>query len=290
MERAAQPDRTVLLNNPNVPALSGVLAPLGALPYDAAFVVMLTLSTLALVASCMLLAPVAQPGQRGRLLFFALLAPPSLIALLQGQTTPLVLLGICASLRTSGFTSGVLLGAVAFRPQLLPLLALATLRDRTAALGLLAACAGVALLSLLVAGTDGLARYPERLAYAAAEVGRNEVSLPALARRLGVDALTALGLAVALTAAAVPYILRAREAIPAGSVAALLAAPHALLHDIVFAYPAVARTSRTARESWGWALAATAGAVAQLLGMPVLQIALAVLLVTVLLRRDARAP
>ncbi|HEX4744437.1 MAG TPA: glycosyltransferase 87 family protein [Candidatus Limnocylindria bacterium] len=285
MERAAQPDRTVLLNNPNVPALSGVLAPLGALPYDAAFVVMLTISTAALAAAAVLLGPLARADQRGRLLIFALLAPPSLIALLQGQTTALVLLGVAASLRTTGLVSGLLLGAVAFRPQLLPLLALAVLRDRSKALGLLLACAGVALLSLLVAGPEGLARYPARLADVAAEVGRNEISVPALARRLGVDAWTALGVAAVLTAAALPVVMRARSAVPAGAVAALLAAPHALLHDVVFAYPAAALSAVSSRLAWSWGLAATAGTIAQLLGVPALQVALAVLLVTVVRRR-----
>ena len=288
MERAVQPERTILLNNPNVPALSGLLAPLGALPYDAAFVVMLTLSTAALVAAVVLLGPLARADQRGRLLLFALVAPPALVAPLQGQTTALVLLGVAASLRTTGLASGLLLGAIAFRPQLLPLLALATLRDRPKALGLLVACAGVALLSLLVAGPDGVARYPERLAYAAAEVGGNEISLPALARRLGVDAWTALGIGAVLTAAAAPLVMRARAAVPTGAVAALLAAPHALLHDVVFAYPAVALTAVSARLAWIWGIAACAGTIAQLLGIPAMQVALAILFVTTLRRDDAR--
>lgn len=279
MERETQPARTVLLNNPNVPALGGLMAPLGALPYDAAFLVMLTLSTLALVGAALLFAPLAPRAQRGRLLLFALLAPPSLIALLQGQTTPLVLLAIAASLRTHGFRSGLLLGAVALRPQLLPLLALASLRDRPKLLGLLAACALVALGSLLVAGPDGLARYPERLAYAAAETGRNEISLPALARRAGLDALAALAAAAVLTAAGALLLVRARHPVASGAVAALLAAPHALLHDAVFAYPAAARASATTAATWAWGLAATAGTIAQLLGLPLVQLVLLALLV-----------
>lgn len=284
VEREAQPARDILLNNPNVPALSGLLAPLGALPYEAAFVVMLTLSTIALVLSALLIAPLARADQRGRLLLFALLAPPSLIALLQGQTTPLVLLGVAASLRTRGFTSGLLLGAIAFRPQLLPLLALATLRDRSKALGLLAACLGVGLVSLLVAGPDGLARYPERLAYAAAEIGRNEISLPALARRIGVDMLPALVGAALLTVAAAPFVIRARHPVAPGAVAALLAAPHGLLHDVVFAYPAFAHATATTRSTWGWGVAVTAGTIVQLLGFPAMQLVLGVLLIVTLRR------
>lgn len=290
IEREAQPARTVLLNNPNVPALSGLLAPLGALPYEVAFVVMLTLSTVALVAAALLLAPLARAEQRGRLLLFALLAPPSLIALLQGQTTPLVLLAVAGSLRTSGFTSGLLLGAVAFRPQLLPLLALATIRDRRRALGLLAACLIVGLASLGVAGPDGLGRYPERLAYAAAEIGRNEISLPALARRAGIDPLAALVGTVLLSAAAVPFVLRARQRVPQALVAALLAAPHALLHDVVFAYPAFAGVATTTRATWGWGAAVTTATIAQLLGLPAMQLLLGVLFIVTLRRSSGDTP
>lgn len=290
IERETQPARTILLNNPNVPALGGLMAPLGALPYEAAFVVMLTLSTLALVAAAILLAPLARPEQRGRLLVFALLAPPSLIALLlQGQTTALVLLGIAASLRTRGFTSGLLLGTIALRPQLLPLLALASLRDRPRTLGLLAACALVGLGSLLVAGPDGLARYPERLAYAAAETGRNEISLPALARRAGLDALPALAGGAVLTAVGALFVSRSAHPVASGAVGALLAAPHALLHDLVFAYPAVARAASSTTAAWGWGLAATAGTIAQLLGLPLMQVALGALLIASL-RRSGNEP
>ena len=282
VERDTLPARTVLLNNPNVPALSGLLAPIGALPYDVAFVVMLTLSTVALVAATLLMAPLARVEQRGRLLIFAILAPPSLIALLQGQTTPLVLLGVAASLRTTGLTSGLLLGAVAFRPQLLPLLALATLRDRSRALGLLIACASVALASLLVAGPEGLARYPERLAYAAAEVGRNEISLPGLARRLGVDASSALAATAALTAVAGLVLVRAHRPVAQGAVASLLVAPHALLHDVLFAYPAIARAATSTPVTWAWGVAASAATVAQLLGAPAMQLVLGLLLLVAL--------
>lgn len=282
VEREVQPARTLLLNNPNVPALSGLLAPLGTLPYEAAFVVMLTLSTVALILSALLIAPLAAAPQRVRLLLFAFL--PSLVALVQGQTTPLVLLGVAASLRTSGFTSGLLLGAIAFRPQLLPLLLLAGLRDRSRALGLLAAGLAVGLVSLLVAGPDGLARYPERLASAAAEIGANEISLPALARRLGVDALFALAGGALLTAIAAPFVIRAHHPVASGLVAALLAAPHALLHDVVFAYPALARASTSTRATWGWGVAVTAGTIAQLLGFPAMQLVLGVLVIGTLRR------
>ena len=50
VEHATLPERTIFLNNPNPPALSLVLAPIGALPFDIAYAVMLTLSVAALAA------------------------------------------------------------------------------------------------------------------------------------------------------------------------------------------------------------------------------------------------
>lgn len=73
------------------------------------------------------------------------------------------------------------------------------------------------------------------------------------------------------------------------SLIALLAAPHALLHDVVFAYPAAARAAASTRAAWGWGLAATAGTIAQLLGVPAMQLILGALLIASL-RRPGRDP
>src|SRR5207245_11189199 len=85
--------------------------PLGALPYTPAYAAMLTLGVAALLGAAALLAPLATAEQRARLLPFALLAPPSLIALVEGQTSAFVLLALAASLRAPPFWSGALLGA-----------------------------------------------------------------------------------------------------------------------------------------------------------------------------------
>src|SRR5213593_772842 len=136
MEHATLPERTILLNNPNPPALAAAASVLG---------------------------PLADSRQRMRLLPFAILAPPSLIALTEGQTTPFVLLAVAASLRASPFWSGALLGLVAFRPQFLPIFAVVALFDRRRALGLIATTAAVALISLATVGVEGMARYPDLL-------------------------------------------------------------------------------------------------------------------------------
>ena len=59
VEHATLPERTIFLNNPNPPALSLILAPIGALPFDVAYAVMLTLGVAALAASAFLIAPLA---------------------------------------------------------------------------------------------------------------------------------------------------------------------------------------------------------------------------------------
>jgi hypothetical protein len=48
---------------------------------------------------------------------------------------------------------------------------------------------------------------------------------------------------------------------------AVLAAPHALLHDLVLAYPAVAVSARATRESWLWVGAGVAAVLGQLAGL-----------------------
>jgi len=235
---------------------------------------MLTLSTAALVGAALLLAPFARAEQRGRLLLPALLGPPARVALVQGQTTPLALLALAAGVRTSGFASGLLLAGVALRPQVLPLLALASLdlRDRRRLLGFAGGCLALAIGSLAVAGADGLARYPALLAASAAETGAGEISLPGALRRwadVGAPATLAVGAAVLVIGAAVAMHARSRHGRVASAAPwALLAAPHALLHDLVLAYPAVAISARTTREAWAWSVTGMAAVLAQLAGLP----------------------
>jgi hypothetical protein len=272
-EQAALPERTIFLNDPNLPAVALLMAPLGALPYWAAYLAMLALSTAALAVAAALLAPLAG-AQRGRLLPFALLGLPSVVALVQGQTTPLVLCAVAVALRARPAAAGAILGATALRLQLLPLHAVAALgRGAGAALPLAVCLGALALASFAAVGGEGLARWPDRLAQAAAETGANEVSLPALARRAGVPAETSLAFAVALTGLAAIALLRspAPMLVAAGPLA-LLAAPHALLHDLLFAYAAVATVSTDRTRAWAWAAGGTAAMLLQLVGVPAVQL------------------
>ena len=84
MEHATLPQRTILLNDPNPPALALLMAPLGALPLTAAYAIWTALGVAALAGAAVLLGRLADATQRMRLLPFAMLAPPSLIAKLAG--------------------------------------------------------------------------------------------------------------------------------------------------------------------------------------------------------------
>lgn len=258
VERATLPERTIFANNANPPALSLVLAPIGALPYDVAYVVMLTLSVAALAAAAFLVAPLAAPDQRLRLFPFALLAPPSTIALAQGQTTPLMLLVIAASLRAPPLVSGALLGLLALRPQLLPLFAIIALADRQRRVPFVLVAATIGLVSLLMVGPDGLVRYLDLLAPQAAELRPGELGIAALLRRAGIGAfdpgVASLGLSTIAMLVAAVFILRTRaeRRMEAAAPATLLATPHALLHDAILVYPAIAARALTTRSTVMW--------------------------------------
>lgn len=273
MERSVQPDAK--LNDPNLPALALLMAPLGALPLVPAYAAMLTLAVGALVWAAAFLAPLASPGQRLRLLPFALLAPTSLVALTQGQTTPFVLLAVAASLRAPAFWSGALIGLTLFRPQLFPLFALVALFDRRRATGLLCAAALIGLASLALVGLDGMARYSHLLSITATELLPPELGLPPVVRRLigGDDIFLNTVLAVAAFVVGAIAVIRGSSGHAARTVRAsiwsVLAAPHALLHDGVMPYPAVATQATTTRRTWLWAASGVAVGAIQGAGIPV---------------------
>ncbi len=98
--------------------------------------------------------------------------------------------------------------------------------------------------------------------------------------------ISALAGGAILTAVGALFVIRSAHPVGTGVLGALLAAPHALLHDVVFAYPAAARAVSSTQAAWGWGLAATAGTIAQLLGVPAMQVILGVLLVASLRRSD----
>jgi len=275
MEHAALPERTILLNNPNPPALALVMAPLGALPIGAAFAIWAALGAAALAAAAYLLGRLADARQRMRLLPFAILAPPSLIALAEGQTTPFVLLAVAGSLRAPPLWSGALLGLAAFRPQFLPLFALVALTERRRAIGFVATTVAVALVSLATVGFEGMARYPDLLTRIATELRPGELGLAALLRRAigGEEIVLNAALAVVLYAiGAIAVFLRARTFTTRtvdASLWSILAAPHALLHDGVMAYPAVARAATTTGATVLWVGTGIIAALVQQAGIPV---------------------
>jgi hypothetical protein len=186
-----------------------------------------------------------------------------------------VLLAVAASFRAPPLWSGALLGLTAFRPQFLPLFALVALTERRRALGLLMTTAAVALVSLLTVGLDGMARYPDLLTRIATELRPGELGLAALVRRVigGEDILLNAALAVVLyVIGAAAVFLRSRmfttRAVDA-STWSILAAPHALLHDGVMAYPAVAQAATTTRTTVLWVGSGMIAALIQQGGIPV---------------------
>lgn len=284
VEHATLPERTIFLNNPNPPALSLILAPIGALPFDVAYAVMLTLGVAALAASSFLLAPLAAGEARLRLFPFALLAPPSTIALAQGQTTPFMLLIVAASLRAPPVASGALLGLLALRPQLLPLFALIALVDRQRRIPFVLVAAAVAVVSLLMVGPEGVVRYLDLLAPAAAELRPGELSLPALVRRIGVGpfdpAFVSLALSAVAVALAAAFILRTRaeRRMELAPPATLLSVPHVLLHDAVLVYPSVAARALTTRAALVWIVTGLVAVLVHEAGVPVASLWLLALL------------
>ena len=109
----------------------------------------------------------AAAGQHTRLFALALFAPPALIALTQGQTSPTVLALVASAVGARPLGRGIALGLTLIRPQTFPLLALAALTNRTAALGLAAGAAIVVGGSALVVGPDRLVSYMATLLSAA---------------------------------------------------------------------------------------------------------------------------
>jgi len=274
MEHATLPERTILLNDPNPPALALLMAPLGALPLATAFAIWTALGAAALAAAAFLLGRLAEETQRMRLLPIAILAPPSLIALTEGQTTPFVLLAVAASLRAPPFWSGALLGLAGFRPQLLPIFALVALFERRRALGLLASTAAIALVSVATVGVEGMARYPDLLTRIATELRPGELGLAALARRVigGEDIVLNAALALILYGiGAAAMLLRSSgftTRVVDASTWSLLAAPHALLHDGVMAYPALGQAATTTGATALWVGSGIAVALIQQAGIP----------------------
>src|SRR5438093_6532006 len=253
MEHAAQPARDLLLPWVHPPAVALVLAPLGALPIVPAFAVMTLVGTSALAIAAYRLAPLVAPAQRHRLYPFALLAPPSTIALTQGQTTPEVLLLVSSAVGARPFVAGLLLGLTAIRPQTLPLFGIAAMGDRARLAGFATGVALIAFLSLVVVGPGGVGTYARQLLTAGSWAATGEFGVataigwvgPALT--LGVP-LVGLALAALSLVIGALLVLRGPRRVEQAAVWSLLASPHTLLHDGVLAYPAIAACARSTRR------------------------------------------
>jgi hypothetical protein len=120
-----------------------------------------------------------------------------------------------------------------------------------------------------------MARYPDLLTRVATELRPGELGLAALVRRVigGEDLVVNAALAVVLYAVGAGAVfLRSRifttRAVDA-SVWSILAAPHALLHDGVMAYPAVARAATTTSATVLWVGTGIVAALVQQAGIPV---------------------
>src|SRR5207248_9938419 len=152
---------------------------------------------------------------------------------------------------------------------------LVALTERRRAAGLLATSALVALVSLATVGFDGMARYPDLLTRAATELRPGELGLAALVRRVvrGEDLVLNAALAVIIdTIGATAVFVRSRmftTRVVDTSTWSILAAPHALLHDGVMAYPAVARAATTTGTTLLWVGSGIAVALIQQAGIPV---------------------
>jgi hypothetical protein len=273
MENETRPERTLFLNNPNPPVVSLLLAPLGFLPFEVAYAVMLTLLVAALAAAAILLGTLAPPEQRRRLFPFAMLAPPALIALVQGQTTPLILLAVAGALRAPPRWSGVLLGLVAMRPQFLPLFAVAALLDRERRWPFVGTVVAVAVASFAVVGPAGIPGYIDLVTYSAAELRPVDLGLASLIRRFGAgeDAIVSLAIsAVALVVGAIAILReRGEDRVVRTSTWSLFAAPHALPHDGILAYPTVAARSQTTRATVLWVASGLVVAIVHQAGLPI---------------------
>jgi hypothetical protein len=133
----------------------------------------------------------------------------------------------------------------------------------------------VIVISFLTAGVEGMARFPAILGLAATELRPGELGLAALVRRVvsGDDLALNAGLALVIYAiAAGAVLIRSRvftTRVVDSSLWSILAAPHALLHDGVMAYPSVARAATTTRATAVWIGSGIVVALVHQAGIPV---------------------
>jgi hypothetical protein len=240
------------------PPVAWAALPLTPLPYPAAYWTWSVLLLAALGLAWYLAAPGAS---RLRVIFLAAAIGwlPVIYGLQLGQPGLFVAAGVAGSyalLRAEKpMWAGVVLGALALKPQLaflVPLALLAARQDRAfvgsiLALGLLAAASAIAL------GVDGIGTYLSRLSFASTVPVNRELTLATL---LGGSTLTRAAQAViALASLALVYRLRHRGPewiyIPA-LVGGMLATPYLHLDDLAMLGLAAWLCLRTSTPRWTW--------------------------------------
>jgi hypothetical protein len=276
-ERAADPARVALLPWVHPPAVALVLAPLGLLPFAAAAVVMVALDVICLVWALRRLSSMFPNIDRPILFATALVAPPALLSLTHGQTTPeLLALVVAAMTAGSPFRGGLALGLTMIRPQTALLFALAGMSSRRGALGVVAGWGIIGAASLVVVGPAGLVTYVGQLLHAASWTTRGEygtwisVSWTSVTLALGwPEVAFVLAVVSLLAGAAAVAIARGRARIIAASAWCLIGTVHAGVVDVLVIYPAVA--DRASRSSAAAIIIVATGYVAmvlQLMGVP----------------------
>ncbi len=267
-EHAAAPDRVALLPFVQPPATALLLAPLASIPFERAFIAMAAIDAALIALSLALLGG----GEWRRALLF--LAPPSALAVAQGQLTPLVLLFVTIALRVRDpRASGLALGLTLLRPQTAPLLILAGVMDPARRWWTVASAGVIVALSAVVVGVDGLIRYAGVLAGASewsltgdlgvgGSLGWAGMALVFSKGWLGI-VMSLFGLAVGAVAV---WRAPAASRASAAAVWSLLASPHVLVHDAVLAYPAVTSLASRGRP---WDVASVVAWTAHVLVAPV---------------------
>ncbi len=267
VQRARFPDvhPGTLLAFANPPFVAGALAPLADLRVGTAYRVVLTVNVLLLCVCFGLIAwsrAENEPFPMSLAVLGALSFLPTWTTLWQGQLSLPLLLGVLGAVaaftRGRDWLGGLCLSLLLLKPQLLPLPVLFLLMQRrwTAVGGVAAGGAATVLVSLAVAGVDGLiawTRLGELLVGVGDEFGihpRRMVTLRgALHAILGTDSFTSVRLPWALLSGAAVVILgwrwRWRVQGPAFGLqlgvavaAGLVLSLHAYPHDLVLMIPA----------------------------------------------------
>lgn len=271
-EREAAPQRVRLLPFVQPPAVALLLAPLAGLPFPVAHRVAAAIDAALILAA---LAALTRGPGRVSTVALLVLAPPSVVAIAHGQTSPIVLALLAVAVRAAPGASGLALGLTLLRPQTAPLLLLAALADPARRPWAVAGALVVVAASAAVVGIDGLARYAATVVSASAWSVSGDVGLATgigwsgLASWAGIGALGLVLPALSLALGAVATVRAAREdRLLVASAWSLVASPHALMHDALVAYPVVvALAARGARWDAASVLAWLAHALVAPLGV-----------------------